>query len=637
MLHISGNNTSRFLSNRITDTTQQDSFGKYYDTIDLLYRHRYNTDIENQMTTEFNIQRIEEVASEEYMVQNYTLKQRVTGTKGQFSLGNRSVMKHPHWLSLLDEQVTKEHPLKVRFWLAYLGFYDFPKGWRPEEQQGMTFKERFDSETGLASNWKSIISYEPYWKDELEHLSEFDLQTQVAMHWRGMTEWPKCRTCGKPVAKVTNIFCPSTKCVANNEETKAKIKANTDIAARSAKVQASLKARSPEQVAADAQRMWDTRRERYGETGFSEEGYEARFGKEITRQRVAIRKENWLRTKGLSESEIQEHKLAAEWAFDPVKFKETLATKGIEYMSQFFGSSFLNRQSIKFGIREKRETTAERMISEYIEELGFTVTRNSHSIIRPKEIDIYVEEKKLAIEYDGIYWHSCDNEYDEIGKEKYHLWKTEQCENKGITLLHIFDNEWENITKREIWKSVIKQKLGMNERVYARKCAVKYIEKSVAHEFCEENHLQGKTGCMFAKGLYHGEELVMVATFGKSRFGEDKLELIRMCTKKFLCVIGGASKLTKGMTFISYANRRWSSGNVYQKLNMTKVGVTQPNYFYAKYIEGMKLFPRQQFMKHKLSEILEVYDETLTESQNCYNNGFRKIFDCGNIKFETKT
>lgn len=52
---------------------------------------------------------------------------------------------------------------------------------------------------------------------------------------------------------------------------------------------------------------------------------------------------------------------------------------------------------------------------------------NDRNVLKPAELDIYVPGKKLAIEYDGMYWHS-----DEFKNASYHVKKTDDCEKAGI-------------------------------------------------------------------------------------------------------------------------------------------------------------------------------------------------------------
>ena len=278
----------------------------------------------------------------------------------------------------------------------------------------------------------------------------------------------------------------------------------------------------------------------------------------------------------------------------------------------------------------------EKEIVEFIKSLGITnIQENIKSIISPYELDIFIPEYNLAIEFNGMYWHSVNTKEDEQELKNYHINKTKMCESKGIQLLHIFENEWLDDIKNNIWKSIIRHKLQLSERIYARNCNKKEISKQEAKEFCINNHLQGHTVFSFAEGLFYNNELVMVATYGKPRFNKKyDTELIRLCSKENLCIVGGASKLTKGKTFISYGNRRWCSSisNVYDKI-ATKLDETSPAYFYIHSRCYDKLINRYTMQKHKLKNILPLFDETKTESENCYANGYRKIFDCGNLVY----
>lgn len=253
---------------------------------------------------------------------------------------------------------------------------------------------------------------------------------------------------------------------------------------------------------------------------------------------------------------------------------------------------------------------------------------NTRGIISPYELDIYLPDFNLAIEYNGSYWHS------EGRKEKeYHLNKTNLCNEKDIQLLHIFDFD-----DLDIWKSMISNKLGLNEKIYARKCIIKELEYKDVKDFLNENHLQGSCPSKINLGLFYNEELVEVMTFGKPRFNKKyNYELLRLCTKKYTNLIGGASKLFKYFTrkykgsIISYANRRFSNGNIYNQLGFKELNKTEPNYWYTK---KDKILSRYQCQKHKLNSLLEDFNPELSEYENMSNNGYFRIYDCGNIVYE---
>jgi hypothetical protein len=83
----------------------------------------------------------------------------------------------------------------------------------------------------------------------------------------------------------------------------------------------------------------------------------------------------------------------------------------------------------------KTGSAGEDELDAWIRSFGFDTVRNSRSVITPREIDIYIPELKLGIEFDGIYWHSTKKS-DEI---KSHLEKTEMASQIGVNLMHIFE------------------------------------------------------------------------------------------------------------------------------------------------------------------------------------------------------
>ena len=293
-----------------------------------------------------------------------------------------------------------------------------------------------------------------------------------------------------------------------------------------------------------------------------------------------------------------------------------------------------------FPIRSKKQYEIYEWLSNFID-----VKMNDRQLLKPLELDLLTQN--FAIEYDSLMFHSYGmstiEKFNDIVENKtYHLNKTELCESKNIQLFRIFSNEWAN--KQEIWKSVLMSKLGITGKVYARKCILKEISNSVAKEFFDLNHLQGYVNSSVRIGLYYNEELVCAMTFGKTRrskwSGDNNFELLRFASKLNTTVIGGGSKILKYFEgnynpelLISYANRRWSTGNFYTKMGFDFIENTTPNYFYFKGNDGSNLLSREVFQKHKLKDKLEIFDENLSETQNMYNNGYRKIYDCGNMVF----
>lgn len=259
------------------------------------------------------------------------------------------------------------------------------------------------------------------------------------------------------------------------------------------------------------------------------------------------------------------------------------------------------------------------------------VITNTKDIIPPLELDIYVPERKLAFEFDGLYWHSSK-------VKDYHLHKTLECEKQGIQLIHIFENEWD--FKQDIVKSRIRNLFGISKKtIYARKCEVKEVSSKESKDFQNENHIQGPCNSSINIGLYYDNEIVSLMTFGKSRFNKKyEYEMLRFCNKIDHHIPGGAGKLLSYFekiynpkSLISYADRRWSKGNVYEKLGFRLDHASKPDYWYID--KNKNMHSRVKYQKHKLPDLLKTYDPNKTEVENMSMNGYSRIFDCGNLVY----
>lgn len=257
------------------------------------------------------------------------------------------------------------------------------------------------------------------------------------------------------------------------------------------------------------------------------------------------------------------------------------------------------------------------------------IQRNKRDILEKKEIDIYLPDYKLGIEFNGLYWHSETN-----SDKKYHLNKTLECEKLGITLLHIFEDEW--IEKKNIVKNIIKARLGLFDyKVYARKCALKEVDNQ--KEFLQEYHIQGYIPAKINIGLYYNNDLISLLTFGKSRFNKGyDWEILRYVNKSGYSIVGGFAKMLKYFrgkylgSIITYSDRRYFDGGVYLNNGFKKLNPSNPNYYYTDY---KSRYSRQQFQKHKLKDKIELFNEDFTEWENMQMNGWDRIWDCGNNVF----
>jgi hypothetical protein len=273
------------------------------------------------------------------------------------------------------------------------------------------------------------------------------------------------------------------------------------------------------------------------------------------------------------------------------------------------------------------QSIKEREIFGYVQSIYNGKTK--HSYRDGLEIDIYLPELGIGFEFNGLYWHS-----EEWKDKLYHLNKTNYFKERGIRIIHIWEDLWDN--KREIIKSQIKNWIGLTEnKIFARNCEVKEIKSKNYIEFLNKNHIQGTVRCGIKLGLYFGDELVSLMTFdnfeGRKKMENGGWNLSRFCNKLNTNVVGGSSKLLqyfirnfKPSRIISYADRDWSQGDLYYKLGFNKVSESKPDY---KYLVDNKRVHKSRFRKSRLNT-------KLTESQEMKKSQIQRIWDCGKIKFE---
>lgn len=261
----------------------------------------------------------------------------------------------------------------------------------------------------------------------------------------------------------------------------------------------------------------------------------------------------------------------------------------------------------------------------FIHSLGVQPKRNDRVALGGKELDIFVPTHSIAFEMNGAYWH-----HDQTDKLPL-LNKTEMAAKHGILLVHIWDFEW--LEKKQVVQALIRSKLGLNQKIAARKCEVRAIKKADAKNFLTAFHLQGSCRSSLEVGLYYSGELVGVATAGRTRFGGDQQELLRMCFKPGITVQGGVSKMLSAIPgpLLTYSDRRFGSGGGYLSAGFSKICETVPGYCW--YSKGVK-YGRYETQRNKLPMLLgNKFDPALTENQNMRNAGFLKLVDCGHSKF----
>lgn len=294
-------------------------------------------------------------------------------------------------------------------------------------------------------------------------------------------------------------------------------------------------------------------------------------------------------------------------------------------------------------------------IREMLKESGTPFTENTRRVIGRMELDFFLQEKKMAIEVNGNYFHS-----ERAGEtdDSYHLNKTTMSNEKGIRLIHIFEDEI--LLKTDIVLSRLRSMLNISQKsIGARKCDVMECSFEQKKEFFSSNHIQGDTPSKIEIGLMYDGEMVAAMSFGSLRKAlgnrekeSGHYELLRFCMKNDHNVSGAFSKLLSYFkkhyspnTITTFADIRWSgydpTNTVYAKNGFKFESFSRPNYWYFKKGDYMTRYHRFRFRKDVLvKQAIEVgladnADEAklFTEWELAQLMGMDRIWDCGNMKF----
>lgn len=274
-------------------------------------------------------------------------------------------------------------------------------------------------------------------------------------------------------------------------------------------------------------------------------------------------------------------------------------------------------------------------IVEYIKSLGIQDSQilmsSSPDFMEGKQqLDIYIPDFNFAIEFNGSRWHS-----ENIGKPNdYHYNKWKMCNNNDVKLLTVWDFNWANPLKKNIYRSKISHFLRLDTRIYARKCKIVPLDKVIAIDFMRSNHIEG-FNIPYKNSKYIGLEyngtIVMAAIYGEFYSQSSKSyvwKLQRICTLLGFTIIGGVSKLS------NYIKN--DIGDFIFQITLDTGGTISSMYSLSDNItlrywwvnSKMDVLSRNRTQVH----LLKVNDDWIegdTENSYMIRSGYYKVFDCG--------
>lgn len=295
---------------------------------------------------------------------------------------------------------------------------------------------------------------------------------------------------------------------------------------------------------------------------------------------------------------------------------------------------------------DRFSSSYETKLQDFLTEFNISFETHNRTLLKPQELDIFIPNNQCAIEFNGNKFHT---EWNGGKPRQYHLNKTKLCKQKGIKLIHIFEDEFYNT--KEIVLNKIAHILGIQQslpRIYGRKCTIRQIDKNEAEIFLTKYHIQGYDPSTIHYGAFYEDKLIAVMSFLQNKKNANEWELTRFASDYNYICCGVGGKLFKHFikeinpeSIKSFADRRWTvdeENNIYCQLGFKFDGYTPPDYkYYNPKIDRYKRFHKFGFRKRiLLKKYPNILTPEMTETEMVTKLGYDRIWDCGLIRYVWK-
>ena len=267
--------------------------------------------------------------------------------------------------------------------------------------------------------------------------------------------------------------------------------------------------------------------------------------------------------------------------------------------------------------------------------LGLSVEQSNRNILGRKELDFYLPEEKIGIEFNGLYWHS-----EAAGRSKnYHRNKWAMCRNKDVQLIQIWEDDWRD--RKALVSKTLTVTLGKANQlskvcseilpaVDAQHLRVVPLPPSHARTFLDTNHLDGYAHGTHYLGLEDSSTLRAVLVLQEETPGG--MRIVRYAaagevSEGFAVLLKASEIRYSPSSFIGYTDNCMSDEVLYQRNGFIPVGEIEPDYVY---LASSRRHEKSHYTRQRFHDDPNLkWVEGATEDELAKLNGIHKIWDAG--------
>lgn len=272
-------------------------------------------------------------------------------------------------------------------------------------------------------------------------------------------------------------------------------------------------------------------------------------------------------------------------------------------------------------------SSLETFIENFLKHNNISYRERDRKLIKPYELDFVIPSHNLAIECNGIFWHS-----EKHGKDcKYHVNKLKKCEKQGVRLIQILENEIKESPKLVL--GYLRSILGLKKyKIDSEKCEIKLIGADIASKFIQKYSFNdSKIGINL--GLCYKGRLVSLMCFSHPS-NQKKCKLLGYYTLNNFAIKNGATKLLKYFEdtykpnkILVSIDRRWFDGSFFNSLGFSLQRKSKPLGWYF-------LNNASKFNLISESEITKTLSKNRLTLEDAQSEGYNRIWDCGHLIFK---